>query len=138
VVPTRHPGRGGSPHTPSVRDDRKMKHMLKGSRILGLLAGVFFLIGSVVECNITWTQTALIASFGFLLVLPWTLIHNALLWWVLFLALAGFVIHFVVQALVTPSPHIHKQLIEACWVVVLVIQPLAIGALRRQSRIGSP
>ena len=104
------------------------------SRFLGVLAGAFFLIGAVIDYNITWKQSALLALYGVLLVLPWRRIRNNMLWWILFIMLSAFTVITVALTEMASPQFTSKRVINICWEIILVAQLPAIWMIRIAAR----
>ena len=104
------------------------------SRFLGVLAGAFFLIGAVIDYNITWTQSALLALYGVLLVLPWRRIRNNTLWWTLFIMLSAFTVIIVALTEMASPQFSSKRVTNICWEIILVAQLPAIWMIRIAAR----
>ena len=108
------------------------------SRFLGVLAGAFFLIGAIIDYNITWKQSALLALYGVLLVLPWRRIRNNMLWWILFIILSAFTVITVALTEMASPQFTSKRVTNICWEIILVAQLPAIWMIRITAQQAGP
>ena len=108
------------------------------SRFLGVLAGAFFLIGAIIDYNITWKQSALLALYGVLLVLPWRRIRNNTLWWTLFIMLSAFTVIIVALTEMASPQFTSKRVTNICGEIILVAQLPAIWMIRIAAQQAGP
>ena len=108
-------------------------------RGLGVIAGLFILVELIFEATPTWYQSSMISILAITLIIPWRLIKDKVIWWLMYVLMLTTCIHDV-SAIIINLEARHRIVHDIVWMLVLLVQlPVVwrIGTARQKESTNS-